>query len=518
MRTSPTGVFRLLKHIIGRNADDGGNSPAGPSRRLFLKQLSATIAGAAFSDSFFACRPTAHPPVIAIVGAGLAGLTAAYYLERAGLRTQLFEASSRVGGRVRSANGLLADGVVTELGGEFIDSQHRQILRFCQAFNLPLLDTRAATENTLIRVHYVFGGRPISEADIIQAFTPFAGRIRQDIQRFAGSPASGNPAIGELDRLSIDAYLHQIGLSGWLATLISTSFTSEYGLAAGDQSCLNLLILLNPETTNGFELYGESDERYKVIGGNERIVTELHQRLRSPVHTGFHLERIARRGTGYQLSFANGRETTADYVVMTLPFSVLRQIKLDLTMSPRKRRCIDELGYGTVSKLLIGVNERVWRRNGYAGTAFSEHIQNGWDNSHMQQQNTGPGGYTLLLGGDSGHNLNGTQFDHYVAACDEVFPGVQQAMSDRRSVYNWSRNPLTRGAYSCYRVGQVTTLGGAESERVGNLLFAGEHCSRQFQGFMNGAAETGRRAADDIARSLGARAVGADTPTTERVR
>lgn len=519
MRNPQTNVLRLLKGVISRSAGrrNTGTPAAGSqdinsvttglptdeSRRAFIRQAALATVGTTLSGQFLTCRDSQRP-AIAIVGVGLAGLTAAYYLEKAGLRAELFEASNRVGGRVRSAKNLLADGVVTELGGEFIDSHHGEILRFCQDFDLPLLDTKAPTEAALIRHRYVFDGRLIKESDIVRAFVPFAERIRRDIERWAGSLTPDNPVAKQLDRLSIDAYLRGLGMSGWLFTLISTSFTSEYGLPAGDQSCLNLLMLLNPDTARGFELYGESDERYKVTGGNERIATELHQRLKSPVHTGYHLERIAPRGTGYRLAFANGRESDADYVVMTLLFSVLRTVDLRVNMPDRKRRCIEELGYGTVSKLLIGVNERIWRRDGCTGIAFSEQIQNGWDSSHMQQNNRGPGGYSLLLGGDHGRNLTLAQFDRYVADCEQVFPGMQQATSGRKSLYNWSRNPLTRGAYSCYRIGQATALGGAEGERVGNILFAGEHCSRMFQGFMNGAAETGRKAAEGIARSLGA--------------
>ncbi len=515
MLTFQTGVLRLLKDVISqdttrRHVDaNGADRPAQASRRRFMKQLSTGIAGAALSGQFLRCRPTQRQPAIAIVGAGIAGLTAAYYLERAGLRAELFEASGRVGGRIRSAKGLLADGIVTELGGEFIDSHHGELLRFCRDFNLPLLDTKAPAELALTRNRYVFEGRLIQESDIIRAFTPFANAIRRDIQTLTnpGRPGSAilNPAaLSRLDQLSIDAYLYQLGLSGWLAVLIRTAFTSEYGLPAGEQSCLNLLGLLNPETAKGFELYGTSDERYKVIGGNERIATELHQRLKSPVHTGCYVERIASKGTGYQLSFTNGRQADADYVIMTLPFSVLRTVEFRVDMPARKRRCIEELGYGTVSKLLIGVSERIWRRDGYAGTAFSEHIQNGWDSSHMQQDNAGPGGYSLLLGGANGEQLTLNQFDHYLTGCEQVFPGMERAVNGRRSLYNWSRNPLSRGAYACYRAGQVTTIGGAEGERVGNILFAGEHCSRAFQGFMNGAAETGRKAAEAIAQSFGA--------------
>lgn len=498
-----TPLVNLLQKLIRPEHTPGSDDSRSfhESRRNFIRQLSSAAATTALSGLVPACR-TDRKPVIAIVGAGMAGLTAAYYLQKAGLPSLLFESDNRVGGRVHSARNLVADGIVTELGGEFIDTIHTDILHYCREFGLPLLDTHRATEKSLIGIGYFFNGRHRSEHDVIQAFVPFAPRIRRDIQHINEIPSRTNPYLTGLDLLSIEAYLHQLGMTGWLADLICTSFTSEFGLSAGNQSCLNMLSMLNPDTTSRFELYGPSDERYKVIGGNERIVTELHRQIESPVQTGFHLERLATKGAGYALSFANGRQITADYVVMTLPFSVLRSVTLDVPLSARKRRCIQELGYGTQSKLFIGVSERIWRQNGYAGVAFSAAIHNGWDSSQMQGNNTGPGGYSLLLGGEAGRQLTINQYDQYLEGCNQVYPGMKQATNGRRNLYNWNQNPRTKGAYSCYRVGQVTALGGAEGERTGNLFFAGEHCSRAFQGFMNGAAETGRQAARSITGQL----------------
>lgn len=498
MKFPQNSLLRLLQKLVGQAdvASPSAQQCYSASRRTFIRQVSVATAGATLPNGWIYTRQ--QKPTIAIIGAGMSGLTAAYHLEKAGLQATLFEAANRVGGRVHSAKNLLADGIITELGAEFIDSNHTDILRFCRLFGLPLLDTGTTAEQKLTGTAYFFNGQALSEVEVIQAFVPFASLIRQDIASLNRLPYAKNPALKKLDYLSIDAYLELIGLSGWLHELISTSFTSEYGLSAGDQSSLNMLTLLNPDTANGFSLYGDSDERYKVMGGNDRIATEVYKRLTSPVQTGCALERIAEKGRGYQLSFANGHQTYADFVICTVPFSVLRTVQLDLPLSYRKRRCIQGLGYGTHSKLFIGVSSRVWRQAGYGGNAFSGSIQNGWDSSRMQGNNTGPGSYSLLLGGESGRTLTINQFDGYVDGCEQIFPGMKQATNDQKNLYNWTNNPLTKGSYSCYRVGQITAFGGAEGERAGNLFFAGEHCSQQFQGFMNGAAETGRKAAEAL--------------------
>lgn len=476
------------------------------SRRDFVHQASRALLVGSAIPLLSQCRvlkPSQTTPSIAIVGAGLSGLTAAYHLEKAGLKPEIYESLDRVGGRVMSATNLVADGITTELGGEFIDSTHTDILTFCKEFALPLLDMKAPSEKKLVGIDYFLGGRRISEREIIAEFQHYASRIKKDTDALPESMSPKHPKVIELDSLSIDDYLHRVGMSGWLFDVLSTSFTSELGIPSGDQSSLNLLVSMNTDTSKGFEIYGDSDERYKVVGGNERIPTELRKQLKSSIKTDHHLSRISTNGTGYKLSFKNGQEVNADVVVITLPFSVLREVEIAVDMPDRKRRCIQQLGYGMQSKLFIGVNQRVWREKGYSGYVLSDQIHNGWDSSQMQHENSGPGGYSLFLGADKGKNLVISQYDTYLAACDNVFPGIKQAANGRKSVYNWNQNPMTRGAYACYKVGQVSSIGQAEAQPVGNLFFAGEHCSDNFQGFMNGAAETGRMAAENILKKLG---------------
>ncbi len=470
-----------------------------------MKQASGALLAGTSLAAFHACRPSGTSqtsPRIAVIGAGLAGLTAAWYLQKAGLSAEIYESTGRVGGRVVSAQNLVADGITTELGGEFIDSTHTDMLAFCRDFGLKLWDMKAPSEKRLVGTDYFFGGRRISENEILAEFRPFAARMKKDIDALPGSLHPWHPKVIELDRLSIDEYLRKTGMSGWLYDLLTTSFTSELGLPSGNQSSLNLLVSLNTDTTNGFEIYGESDERFKVVGGNEQILTGLQKRLKTEIRTGFQLQRLKSEGTGYRLAFDNGREITADFVILTVPFSVLREVEIRVLMPKRKRNCIRQLGYGTQSKLLIGVDRRLWRDQGFSGYVLSDRIHNGWDSSQMQRENRGPGAYSLFLGADKGEKLELSQYDAYLDECNRVFPGLKEAANGRKNVYNWNRNPMTRGAYACYRVGQVSGIGQAEAQPVGNLYFAGEHCSRTYQGFMNGAAETGRSAAGAIVRKL----------------
>ncbi|MBO0949205.1 flavin monoamine oxidase family protein [Fibrella forsythiae] len=465
------------------------------SRRDFIGQSARLIALSSMAPIW---APSRTAPRIAIIGAGLAGLTSAYYLEKAGYKTILYEAAERVGGRISTVKDLLAPGIITEKGGEFIDSNHTDVRTLCNDLQLRFWDTKTAEEKRLIGTDYFLKGQRLHERDLIAAFKPFADQIRKDAASIPDSLDPKHPKLIELDKLSIDEYLRQIGVDGPLFDLLAAAFTSELGIDSGNQSSLNLLVVINTDLRKGFEVYGESDERYKVIGGNEQIVTKLHQKLKSPVEFGSHLVRLASKGATYELSFANGRQIAADFVIMTLPFSVLREVDITVGMSDRKRRCIHELGYGTQSKLLIGVTDRLWRSQGLSGYVLSDHIHNGWDSSQMQLGNTGQGGYSLFLGAEKGKALRLDQFDQYVDGCEQVFPGFKQRINGKKGIANWSQNPLTKGTYACYKVGQYASIGGEEGKSINRIFFAGEHCSQEFQGFMNGSAETGRKAAKAI--------------------
>lgn len=490
------------------------------SRRKFLRQVAATSALAVGSGLNSGCLlPRREPagrgaPRVAIVGAGIAGLNAAYQLRRSGIRATVYEGSARTGGRMFSSAGLLGAGIVTELGGEFIDSHHDDVRTLAKQFRLKLLDMNDACEANLIQEAYFFDGRHYSEAEVVAAFQPLTARMDADIESLADTvDFQHEGGAATLDRTSLGDYLDQVGASGFLRKLLDVAYVTEYGLDAGEQSALNLLLLIGTDVSEGeFEAFGESDERYKVVGGNQRVTDELAKRLPGQIELGRKLVAVEQGSSEVTLFFeTNGQaETTrvaADFALLTIPFSVLRDVEWRSELPELKRRAIHELGYGMNAKLFIGQSKRPWQQEGYAGNIFSdEGFQLAWDNSRLQ--GTNEAGLTLYSGGRAGLGVGeGTaaeQIDRLLPRLDKAFPGVSAARQGAAQRFHWPTHPFTRGAYSCYRPGQWTSLAGAEGLPVGHVLFAGEHCSRDFQGYMNGGAETGRVAAEQIASLVAA--------------
>jgi monoamine oxidase len=447
---------------------------------------------------------------VAIVGGGIAGLTCAWRLRRAGVAVRVYEAQQRIGGRMWSLRGQFPDGQVCELGGELIDTGHAHLRALCRELGLALDDFRDDAPE-LVRDVWWFGGARRSEEDLVEAFRPLAAKMDAARADLPGDVISyRTPAGAEtIDRVSLAEWLEGAGASGWFRDLLDVAYTTEYGLEIAEQSPWNLLTLIDTEP-EPFRVFGDSDERFHVRGGNDLVPTRLAHELGDRIELGCRLEALSAAPDGsYRLELAQGsssRTVAADHVVLALPFTLLREVELELPLPPVKKKAIAELGYGTNAKLMVGFSERLWRTAGGSnGSVLSDlPFQLVWEASRMQ-----PGAAGILVcytggkrGVEMGVGSGEEQAKRFAELLDGVFPGVA-ALRGTQARFHWPSFPWTKASYACYRPGQWTTIAGAEGERVGNLHFAGEHTSAEFQGYMEGGCSSGLRAAGEILEDLG---------------
>jgi monoamine oxidase len=490
----------------------------GLSRRTLVKGslvgvgLGASLAGA--SRAIAAPFKAKSSPRIVIIGAGLAGLSAAYTLKKAGYTAKVYEASSRVGGRCYT-NRSWQNGQVSEHGGEFIDSGHTAVRDLATELGLTLEDRVAATAADL-HERYYFNRADYPYDQVrrdLQAIYPQASADATD----AGYPTlynSSTPRGVELDKMSIRDWIAAYvpgGVTSKLGKFIDVAYTIEYGADIAQQSALNFIYLFGFGNATDVPIFGESDEQFHVAGGNDQIVSKLAEELKGQIVTSTALAALRQKGNGYQLTFSSGSGTfdvDADRVVLALPFSLLRQVDLSTVRFPAgKMKAINELPMGANTKLALQFNRRVWNDLHCTGETYGDTgFQNTWDSTLGQNGTTGVltnfTGGTVALG--FGASKTPVQYaNQFLKQLEPVLPGVTKAWNGAVALDYWPGNPWTKGAYSYFGVGHYTTIAGIAGEAVGACHFAGEHTSVDYQGYLNGAVETGQRAANEIITALG---------------
>lgn len=471
--------------------------PARLRRRTLLGGLGAA-ALAPTLPAFGEIRIARRDARIAVVGGGLAGLVAAHRLVEAGAgAVTVYEANTRLGGRMLSGRNLVNEGTTVELGGSFINTEHEDIIALAREFGLPVESGAPGAE--LLGTYFVEGAHR-SVGEIAAASAGFLPRLE-------AMRALPEEAKAELDRRSAAELLDRLGVTGWLRTLLDIGLTQEMGLEPDRMSGLYLTESFSPDPARPHRGLFSSDQRFQVTGGNDRLPAAIAARLGERIRTGYRLIALRRRGEALVLSFERGgatRQVVADLVVLTLPLTVLRHVELDIGAPPLARRAIRELTYGTNAKLFAGLAARPWRAAGRSGECLNDlGIQTVWEDH--AREGTGAGTMTIFAGGRTGVGFaQGRATDRAraaAAAIEAALPGVAAAFNGRASRMNWPGNPYVGGSYSCFAPGQWLGFAGAFVP-VGRVVFAGEHTSEAYSGYMNGAAQSGRVAAEAVARVL----------------
>jgi monoamine oxidase len=309
----------------------------------------------------------------------------------------------------------------------------------------------------------------------------------------------------------IEAYVPG-GLSSKLGQLLDVAYTIEYGGESSVQSSLNMLYLLAYSGQGQLRIFGPSNEKYHVVGGNDQITDRMASALSGQITRSSELVAIRRNSDKtWGLSFREGlttRSVTADRVVLALPFSILRS-SVDISQagfSSRKRTAISRMGMGTNSKLHVQFTSRHWESLGCNGDTFSDRgYQNTWDVTRAQGGASGilvdyTGG---KIGASFGSGTPSSRAQEFLGQIKPVLPGISDRWNGLATIDYWTGYPWTKGSYSYWKVGQYQAFAGVEGEiEGGSCHFAGEHTSIDFQGYLNGAVETGERVAGEITAAL----------------
>lgn len=532
-----------VREDLARAQENRARAPI--SRRRFLAGAAAAGGGLALGGVADAAgrKPSPGERSIAIVGAGLAGLAAAVTLADAGYSVKLYEASpTGVGGRTQSDwgsaqslvdfgacaschapkqqgdTGAWADNQVTHTFGELIDTSHTTMRALAARFGLDLVDALEAEPAGSTDTYWIGGYYSKAQADA--DFEQIAQAVHADLTA-AGYPTTydhSKPGGRMLDNLSVHDWIETRvpgGRASRLGKLLDVAYTIEYGLDTWEQSSLNLLYLLAYGSRTSLQVFGPSDERFRMVRGIGELPLAMAKHLGwdATIQFGHWIESIRKNSDGrYTLFFDCGgraKSVVTDYVLLALPFAVLRSLDYSQAgFDPLKHRSIQELGRGKNGKLQLQFTQRFWNRSGpwglSNGTCFSDDpdFQGGWDPTRGAL-----GTHGILVSYTGGSFVDQLQQNHpygnasnsrtladaskFLRALERIFPGCSQYWNGKVGGAMPNLNPRSGASYPCPLVGQYQSIVGYEGVPQGNVYFAGDHTSTDFQGWMEGAARSG---------------------------
>jgi monoamine oxidase len=443
---------------------------------------------------------------VIIVGAGMAGLVAGYELARAGHDPIILEAQNRVGGRVYTLR-KFAPGLYAEAGAMRIPRVHDLTLGYCEHFGLQLRPFMMGNPKGLVHV----GGRrmtaeqaglapddlgfPVAEHERGRSASELWDDITRDLRAMVeADPATGwEHIVREYDSYTLREFLELKGFSEGAIEM--------YGVMNFVEAGIN-----NAVTEEFREDFGKAyEDMQEIVGGSDNLPNAFYRELQDRIRFGAEVHAIDQDPDSVTIHFKteSGRySVTGDYAIVTLPFSVLRQVEVMTPFSHEKQRAIRQLNYSASTKVLFQVRERIWEtEDGIFGGATVTDLPIRRMNYPTPDPTTSRGVLLASYTWDQDAARWGAMDEE--TRLEEALDDVAKIHPRIRDVYEvgashaWYDDRYANGAFALFEAGQQTQLQADIVKPEGRIHFAGEHCSL-YHAWIQGALESGLRAARAI--------------------
>jgi monoamine oxidase len=462
------------------------------TRRQFIRTVAGAAAGTVLAPNVFTQR---KQKTCVVIGAGFSGLAAAYKLKNAGWKVTVVEARNRIGGRVFSAYMWQNPSLVFELGAEWVGESHERIKALCHDFNIPL--QRHQFDDYLLRDGHVY--RPGEWGFSPQAKAAFEKLI-------AGYEKLTPLAKAKLDKYDWWTYLEKIGFTPDDLRLRDLMDSTDFGESIRHVSAFAALAEYAESST-----HNEMD--YKMTGGNSRLAEELAKLLGSEnLRMSTRVQEIKQSAKGVTVSgyfvspppagtqaLPSKFELSADAVVCTVPINSLLKIKFDPPLPPAQQDAAERLTYARICKNSVLYDERFWKAENFSMVSdVTSHYY-----FHSTQGQAGKQGVLTSYAIGEKADVLASQSDERrmriiggdLIDLNSNAPRLARGIAS----YAWQRDEFTDGAYALYKPGQWFGIRPILARPHGKVMFAGEHLA-DWQGFMEGAIETGEAAATALIR------------------
>jgi monoamine oxidase len=432
---------------------------------------------------------------VLVAGAGLAGLAAAHDLDALGARVTVVDARDRVGGRVWTIRDGFEDGQHAEAGGDFIDEAQTEIRELAGELGLKL--------SRILRSGFGYvqpdnTGRPkIAPRTAQRGWARLAKELAPLSKPYdLAEHRWDTPITADLARRSVATWLDEVRAD---ADLRATA-TGLRGFFLADPEELSLVALVDQFSSNDAPAPGEM---YRIEGGNDRLTNALAAPLGDRLHLNTEIVALSHRGSTVRVSVKNGRsvaQISCDYAILAVPATLMRRMPITPALPAQQHDAFSRLKYGRATRSLLQFSTRFWRATGRP-RAFGSPLPFGAVYEANEEQPGRSGILSLLAGGSASDATQAIVAKHGVrglaSALDWLGADRGELKAARQVV--WEQDPYARGGYAYFDPAFDPALRAWLARPAGRLFFAGEHTSLKWQGYMNGAVESGRRAAAEVA-------------------
>lgn len=479
------------------------------SRREFLAGSGAILAATAFS----AFGQTGKR--VLVLGAGLSGLSAALELAKRGYKVTVVEGRDRIGGRIKTLRDPFRDRQYVELGGELIGDGYKRMVNYVKTLEVPYQEvperfetsgsvstlqwgtgTTAILKGKMYPVGSVLDPHPYGlKGDEAKGLPPVI--LMMHLRAMAQEIAKDPEKIWDYDEISLAEALRKRGVTDEAIRLVNVSlnYNSIETVSAG-----GVLFDSKRRMTAG-------TRAMRIIGGNDRMTKALHENgiaAGAKFILNSRVKRIAQNDGTVSVTFAgkDGRlqTLTADKVVCTIPFSVLREVEFRPALPEEKAKAIRELPYTHITKVFLQGKRFEWDRRAI-GTSV-------WTDTQLERifENAGDRGdtrgiFTVWLDGDGAHPAerlgDGARMAWARTNFEKVMPFMKRQI-ERTATKSWTNDEFVHGSYAHLGIGQLAGIKPHVKTAVGNIHFAGEHTAEVSPG-MEGAFESAERVVKEIA-------------------